>query len=114
MKILIIDDSNLLQTRLKSAILTLDATIQISQSRNCKEALEQCSSFIPDTIILDIALPDGSGIDLLRSFKRNGSTVRIIVLTNYPSSEFKKTCLDLGADQFFDKSNINQLLKIII
>jgi len=113
MKVLIADDSDLLQSRLKNALLKTDKKLSISQARNCKEARELFSSFRPDTIILDIAFPDGSGIDLLRKFKKENPSTKVIMFTNYPTEEFKKSCMDLGANSFLDKSNISRLINSI-
>ena len=110
MKMLIVDDSDLLQSRLRDAIMEVDKTISISQARSYKEGLELFTSFGPDTVILDIALPDGSGIDLLQIFKKDRPSVNMIIFTNYPTSEFKKSCMELGADLFIDKSNLRSLL----
>ena len=113
MKVMIVDDSNLLHTRLTNALRKVDESMSISKAGSCKEAVDLFSHFEPDTVILDIALPDGSGIDLLQRFKKEAPAVHVIILTNYPTDEFKKNCMELGADYFFDKSNMNGLIYTI-
>ena len=113
MKLLIVDDSNLLQDRLCHALADADKTICVAQAYSFKEGMALFSTFEPDKVILDIALPDGSGIDLLRIFKTNRPSVKVIIFTNYPTSEFKKSCMKLGADYFFDKSNLSSILKYV-
>lgn len=113
MKLLIVDDSELLQARLKKAIVDANDKIRICQAFSCLEAVESFFSFAPDILILDIALPDGSGIDLLKKFKKENPTAIEIILTNYPTAEFNKECKQLGADHFFDKSNLSGLLNTI-
>jgi len=113
MKIMIVDDSKLLQTRLINALRKVDEYMSISQASSCKEATDLFSLNCPDTVILDIALPDGSGINLLQRFKKEAPAVHIIMLTNYPTEEFIKDCMELGADYFFDKSEINGLINTI-
>lgn len=56
----------------------------------------------PDIIILDLKLPDGSGIEMLKKVKTINSTVKVYVFSI--NSELKNTCLRKGADGFFDKS----------
>lgn len=111
MKLLIVDDSDLLQDRLSHAITEADRTICLAQAYSFKEGMELFSTFGPDKIILDIALPDGSGINLLRIFKTDKPSVKVVIFTNYPTSEFKKSCMELGADHFLDKSNLSSILK---
>jgi DNA-binding NarL/FixJ family response regulator len=113
MKVMIVDDSILLQTRLSNALRRVDENMSISGAGNCKEAIDLFSHFNPDTVILDIALPDGSGINLLQRFKKEAPAVHVIMLTNYPTDEFIKNCMELGADYFFDKSNMKGLINII-
>ena len=114
MKLLIVDDSNLLQDRLCHAIKEADETINFAQAYNFKEGMELFSTFEPDKVILDISLPDGSGIDLLRIFKTDKPTVKVIIFTNYPTSEFKRSCIELGADHFLNKSKLSIILWYII
>jgi DNA-binding NarL/FixJ family response regulator len=113
MKLLIVDDSDVLQTRLKKSILEVDNSIIIEQAYSVKQATSLFISFIPCKIILDISLRDGSGIDLLLKFKTEKPDTEIIILTNFSSPEFKKRCMNLGADYFFDKSNLSGLLRVI-
>jgi len=59
----------------------------------------------PDAVVLDIRMPKGSGIDVLK-YIQNGVQPKplVIVLTNYPYPHYRKKCLALGADYFIDKS----------
>jgi DNA-binding NarL/FixJ family response regulator len=113
MNVLIVDDSDLMQNRLKKSLMESDENMGISQAGSCKEALELFRPDYFDTIILDISLPDGSGINLLREFKKENPATKVIMFTNYPTAEFKKSCLELGADHFFNKSEMAGLLKVI-
>jgi DNA-binding response OmpR family regulator len=111
MRVLIVDDSLPMQTRLHKLLVQVDKGITINQAHSCQEAIEIFSAFDPEVAILDIELPDGSGIGLLRRFKEVKSSVAVILFTNYPSDEFKKSCMDLGALDFIDKSDIVSLAK---
>lgn len=113
MKVLVVDDSNILQIRLKAALSKVNANMIISQASNCKEALDLFSHLTLDAIILDISLPDGSGVDLLRTMKKEKPHLPIFMFTNYGTSEFEKSCLELGADGFFEKTNFPGLMETI-
>ena len=58
----------------------------------------------PDVVILDIRMPDGSGIDVLQTIKQGEPAPAVIVLTNYPYPAYRQKCLQAGADFFLDKS----------
>jgi DNA-binding response OmpR family regulator len=113
MNVLIVDDSVLLQDRLKKSITELNENINVSLACNCKEAMDLFTLHHYDKIILDIGLPDGSGIQLLRLLKKTRPETDVIMFTNFPSADFKKNCIELGADHFFNKSELAGLLKII-
>jgi len=114
MKILIADDSELLRKRLRKIILLLSDRIEIKQAATCKEAVSTLQAFNPDVAILDISFPDESGIKVLQKIKKEMPRVVVIMLTNYPTDEFKKNCLEYGADHFFDKSKDFRKIPIIL
>jgi DNA-binding NarL/FixJ family response regulator len=113
MNVLIVDDSELVQIRLKRALLKDNLSMCISQAYSVREALELFHTSNPGMIILDIDLPDGSGIDLLQTFKKEQPGIVVAMLTNYPTSEFKQSCITFGADHFYEKSNITGLIQKI-
>ena len=55
-------------------------------------------------VILDIRMPNGSGIDVLREIKKNEHAPIVIMITNYPYPQYQKKCEAAGADYFFDKA----------
>lgn len=58
-----------------------------------------------DLLIVDLFLASGSGLGVLRSALHGASTARCVILTNYSSSEMRKRCCAMGADDVFDKSS---------
>lgn len=104
MKVLIVDDSILLRERLTAMISELPGIEVIGQAENVENAINSIRILKPDVAILDIQMPGGSGFELLENIKNDKSTPLMIVFTNYPYPQYKKKCLDSGADFFFDKS----------
>lgn len=65
-------------------------------------AFEMLKSVNAEVIILDLKLPDGSGVDILRKIRKAKLNIKILVLSmNIQASNL---CLRIGADYFFDKS----------
>lgn len=58
-----------------------------------------------DLVIVDIFLKVGSGLGVLRNTIGSTRNSNTVVLTNYATDDMKLKCLELGADQVFDKSN---------
>jgi DNA-binding NarL/FixJ family response regulator len=58
-----------------------------------------------DLVIVDIFLTSGSGLGVLRSAQDLKLPARRVVLSNYATSDMRRRCLSMGADQVFDKSS---------
>lgn len=67
----------------------------------CMEAVLQAR---PDVVILDIRMPGGNGIDVLRQLKKTLPSAKVIMLTNFAYAQYRSKCQQAGADFFFDKS----------
>ena len=82
------------------------------------EAMEKVNLYSYDCIVVDIGLPDGSGLDVIRSLKENGAETGIIIISAKNSLEDKITGLDIGADDYLTKpfhlSELNARIKSII
>lgn len=102
--IAIVDDSQIIRERLALKLNSCESFRVIWQAENIAQTFECFSSEVPETLILDIQLPDGSGIDVLEKIKAKYQGIKVIMLTNYPSYPFRKKCIEGGADYFFDKS----------
>lgn len=101
MKLLIIEDSNLVASRLQLALGTI-AVLETELTDRLSLALERFRALQPDLVILDIELPDGNGIDLLQTIKRERPATRVLMFSNHDFC--RRRCKTLGADYFFDKS----------
>lgn len=114
MKVLIVDDSAIVQERLMS-IFDDQKEIQIvGQAQNGIEALKFIKQHKPNAVILDIRMPGGNGIEVLRHIKQIDPSIKVIMFTNYPYSQYRKKCLESGADYFLDKSaEFNKIPEII-
>ncbi len=114
MKILIADDSKLMRERLIGLISNMKTRHTIEQAHDGVEALEKLKSFKPDAIILDIRMPGKNGIQILESIQKNKEHPITFVLTNFTYPQYRKKCLSLGADYFFDKfSEFEEMLEAL-
>lgn len=55
--------------------------------------------------VVDLFLKQGSGLGVLAACRQRGDQQRVVVLSNYATSEMRNRCTELGADAVFDKSN---------
>jgi DNA-binding NarL/FixJ family response regulator len=102
MRVFIADDSEIIMERLITMLSELKNIEIIGHARNTHDAMHFIQKMKPDAVILDIQMPGGNGINVLKKIKRYNSPPVVIMLTNY--SQYRKKCLSAGADFFFDKS----------
>lgn len=103
--VLIVDDSELITTRMRLLLEEILHELIIETAPSYTVGLLKLGQMRPKVVILDINLPDRSGLDLLQYIKRNQPEVRVIISTNQPSAHYKKLCIEGGAEYFIDKSN---------
>ncbi len=104
MRVLIVDDSEVLVQRLTSSLAEIPRLEIVGQANNVADAILDIRKVKPDVVILDIRMPGGSGIDVLESLKKHPSPPVVIMLSNYNYQQFRKKCLQSGARFYFDKS----------
>jgi len=105
MRVFLVDDSAVVRERLRAMFSELAEIEIIGEAQNPPEATSSIEKLKPDAVILDIRMPGGSGIDVLQDIKKDNQAPMVIVLTNYPYPQYRRKCMDAGADFFFDKSN---------
>ena len=103
MKVIIADDSKLIRDRIAERVKLIDSVNVVAQTTNSFETIEEIKKHKPDVLILDIRMPEGSGINVLKYIKENKIRIVTIVVTNYPNIQYKNKCFELGADYFFGK-----------
>ena len=100
----IVDDSPLIRERLAELLATLENVRVVGEAEDVSSAERGIESTRPDVAIVDIRMPGGSGIDVLRKVKASGNRKpSVIMYTNYGLPQYRKACAEAGADFFFDK-----------
>jgi DNA-binding NarL/FixJ family response regulator len=104
MHVLIADDSASIRRNLGKLLRPVDGITRISEAGDVTHTLQQLETDTPDVLILDLQMPDGSGLEVLAVVREKRLEVKIIVLTTFATEHNRKRCGDLGADFFFDKT----------
>jgi len=111
-KVLIVDDDpsarKILQTRLR--IMNFQALVASSGA----EALEQIRRETPSIVLLDLQMPKMSGIDVLKSLKREGLETTVIVVTAHATIEIAVEAMKQGAYDFITKPVDSKHLEIVV
>ena len=104
MHVLIADDSAPIRRNLGKLLRPVEGITQISEAEDVAHALEQLERDTPDVLVLDLQMPDGSGLEVLAVVREKRLEVKVIVLTTFATEHNRRRCGELGADFFFDKT----------
>lgn len=116
MKILIIEDEIELLIAVSNFLVKENYICELAE--NFRNADEKLSIYEYDIILLDIGLPDGSGLDLLKTIKKYQVKAGVIIISAKNSLDDKINGLDLGADDYMTKpfqlSELNSRIKAVL
>lgn len=101
MRVLVVEDDAVLANGLRIG-LGLSGMV-VDAVATCADAREAVSSSSFDAIVLDVTLPDGSGLDWLSELRRTGDKTPVLVLTALDEVGDRITGLDRGADDYLGK-----------
>lgn len=101
MKILLIEDDPSLKEIIESSLIKERYKVESVSSSNA--AIMKIEDYTYDCILLDIMLPDGSGLDILRYLKSNSIIANVVIISAKDAIEDKVLGLDLGADDYLSK-----------
>lgn len=114
MRVFLVDDSLLVRVRLAKMLQDLWQVEKVIEAGTVAEAQGLLPDSNADVVIVDMRLPDGDGLEVLRAAKRMQPTPAVIVLTNYAYDQLRATCLEAGADEFLDKRTEFERLPAIV
>jgi CheY-like chemotaxis protein len=112
-RILIVEDSQLVTEAF--TILFTEAGYEVDTAATVAEAIERGTSDVVDVMILDISLPDGSGLEVLDALRENGSLPRAtLAMTGHNDAESHRKCIEAGcAEVLLKPVPIAELLRLI-
>src|SRR5215218_8577574 len=97
LRLLIVDDHEVVRQGLVS-LLGRNAHFQVvAEAGTAAEAVEQARRFEPDIVVMDLRLPDGSGIEACRDIRAELPRTRVVMLTSYPDEEAVLSAIVAGA-----------------
>jgi DNA-binding NarL/FixJ family response regulator len=105
MRVFIADDSRAVVERLADLLEEVPGAELVGQAGDVAEAIRGIQKIKPDAVILDLQMPGGTGLDVLRAIRADHPYLLVLICTNYPHSEYRQECLSAGANFFLDKSS---------
>ena len=113
LRVYLVEDSATLLARLREQLEALSVDI-VGDTDAAATAIREIAVLEPDVAIIDIALRQGTGFDVLRALSRRNYGPVPIVLTNYTSKPYRAAALRLGVEHYFDKNtDMFEMLRLI-
>jgi two-component system, NarL family, response regulator DevR len=103
LRILLVDDHAVVRVGLRNLIEDEPDLCVVGEATLCKEALELAAETEPQVIVLDLRLPDGSGVETIDALKRAAPGARVLVLTSFADDTLLLAALKAGADGYLLK-----------
>jgi DNA-binding NarL/FixJ family response regulator len=102
-RVLIVEDHHLLRQGLCAMVGALSDFDVVGEAKDGKEAVRQAVALQPDLILMDLSLPNMSGIEATAQVKRRLPQIRIVALTAFKTDEYVREALRAGADGYLLK-----------
>jgi len=116
MKLLLIEDEQGLRDNIAQFLQNEQYIVEMAA--DFRSATEKIALYDYDCILLDVGLPDGNGLNLLRSLKSNQKRDNVIIISAKDSLDDKLEGLDLGADDYLTKpfhlAELNARIKAVL
>ena len=104
MDLFIVEDSIPVRERLLRTLEGMAGLDIVGTAEDVPAAIDGLTSCPPDALILDLQLPSGSGLQVLRAVRQKLPNMRVIVMTNFTAEPYRKAAMAAGAEIFLDKS----------
>lgn len=105
MDIFLVEDSSAIRRLLARRLESMTGVRVVGEADSAPQAVALIDWLQPDTVLLDMTLVVGTGIDVLRALRRKGYTGRILMLTHHAMDAYRDLCMKAGADGFYDKGS---------
>lgn len=102
-KLIIVDDHKIVRTGLKMIIDKMSGIEIIGEAENGKQAIDAVRQFKPDVILMDVNMPEISGVEATRRISQHMPETKIIILTVHAENPFPAQLLEAGASGYLTK-----------
>ena len=102
-RLLLVDDHAVVRSGLRMLLEHETDIVIVGEAGTAHEALELVGQLTPDVVLMDIGLPDGSGIEVTQAIKRDWPGVAVVALTIHEDEEYFFQMLQAGASGYVPK-----------
>jgi two-component system, NarL family, response regulator DevR len=110
LRVLIVDDHEVVREGLRSILNRREGINVVGEAGTVGTAVEEASRLRPDVVIMDVRLPDGSGVEACREIRQENPDTKVIMLTSYADDEAVFASILAGAAGYLLKQTRGQAL----
>jgi DNA-binding NarL/FixJ family response regulator len=114
MRVFLVEDSAPVRERLVAMLQELPGTELVGHASDADGAIRDILTAMPDVVLLDLSLAQGSGFDVLRAVRPNAPQIDFYLLSNFAAYPYRQLAETLGARGFFDKSKEFERVREVI
>ncbi|MBH0182298.1 MAG: response regulator transcription factor [Nitrospira sp.] len=103
-RVLLVDDHEIVRVGLRTVLSQHDAIWVVGEAATVAEAIRQTGKLKPDVVLMDVRLPDGSGVDACRDLLSSFPALRVIILTSYADDDSVLAAVLAGAHGYVLKA----------
>jgi two-component system response regulator DevR len=103
LRVLIVDDHEVVRQGIAALLARGRGFDVVAEAGTTAEAVEQARRYEPDIVVMDVRLPDGSGIDACREIRAERPATRVVMLTSYADEEAVLSAIVAGASGYLLK-----------
>ena len=97
-RILVVDDHPIVRAGLRTISEVDEGIVIVGEAANAAETMLAVRDLCPHVLLLDVRLPDRSGLDVCRKLKETGDGPRIIFLTSFADNALVLAAMEAGCD----------------
>ncbi len=110
MNVIIIDDHPIVRAGIKAVLAATEDIRVVAEGENAADALALTRQHQPDVLVLDVNLPDQSGVDVTRQLRSEGARTAILILTVHKERQMVFGLLESGANGYVLKDDALEIL----
>ena len=103
MNVFIVEDAPKTRKELATLLAGEKGFAIVGEAASVREAVVGIEATLPEAVLLDISLPDGSGVEVLKFIRQHDLQLSVVVLTSNPYEALRTKCQSLGAAAVLDK-----------
>jgi DNA-binding NarL/FixJ family response regulator len=113
-KVILVDDHELVRTGIRSLIQNISGVEVVAEANNGRDAVRLIDELMPDLVLLDIAMPELNGLEVVSRISKDNTVTKVIILSMHKNEEYVVQALKAGAAGYLLKDSSANELEIAV